>query len=107
MRQIDADKATASLRKTILVLARGNTGNRTQAISAAEQMIRFLDSCPTVDTEPVRCGQLIQDGPTELGGTDWYRCPSCGTKDVDSWMYYCPICGLKLEDAKNAGKTGN
>jgi len=61
----------------------------------------MINNTPTIDAEPVRHGQWIEDGP------GWI-CSYCGTEfkdeiefvklDYDYYMpHYCPHCGAKMD----------
>ena len=94
MRLIDAD-ALASKAKTIY-MEHANVAVPTRVIPISE-----LHLAPTIDAEPVRHGQWIEDGPR-------WVCSYCGTEFNDEieflegygdyyMPHYCPHCGAKMD----------
>lgn len=113
MRLIDADKLEQYMSKKMEEVAAKDNPSE---IFVAECLTWNIARCavkdaPTVDTEPVRYGEWIQDWVLEKGWEDnseipFIHCSACEHKE---WHYdtelcgpeetpnYCPNCGAKMQ----------
>lgn len=117
MRAIDADAAGRELKTA--ALKRENFPQT--GLVLVDEIVRYLDTCPTLDVAPVRHGRWEQDYELVQGMEDnseypYVACNLCGHKeydvdlndytDYDDLPKYCPNCGAKMdagqEDDKNA-----
>ena len=98
MRLIDADVQVKYFEGLARSLANAECFAAADVTQCAAETLRIA---PTIDAEPVRHGQWIEDGP------DWV-CSYCGTEfkddiefiklDYDYYMpHYCPHCGAKMD----------
>lgn len=65
-----------------------------------QAMQDLIDHAPTVDAEPVRYGEWIDDNVGNHDPRDrWVKCSLCGYSTTDRFSkeyHYCPNCGKKM-----------
>ena len=101
MSLIDADKPRKALLQVITDEKR--KGHATEDL---EQVVYFLDACPTVDAVPVVHGRWIEKpNPWGQDGSHSYDCSICGERTcvLGHKLRYCPHCGAKMDE----GVQGN
>ncbi len=86
---IDAD---APREKMQALFEHHNEMSNYAACGAVEDCLEFLDSAPTVYTEPVRHGYWIEENGIQI-------CSECGEEhDWDEYRApYCETCGAKMD----------
>ena len=92
MRPIDADAARAKVRAG-WEKAQSSTGK-----AVMENIMQFLDACPTIEAEPVRHGHW-EKGRYAYGETEW-KCSVCGETEWHrscNRMKFCLFCGARMD----------
>ena len=104
MRAIDADAAGRELKTA--ALKRENFPQT--GLVLVDEIVRYLDTCPTLDVAPVRHGKWVLVGADKRGRGGIWVCrgrDGCGNSYPHK-CDYCPNCGAKMdagqEDDKNA-----
>lgn len=99
MRAIDADAAGRELKTA--ALKRENFPQT--GIVLVDEIVRYLDTCPTLDVAPVKHGEWIL---RHVGAGHYWECSVCNknpciyvTKDTK----FCPNCGAQMD----AGQEGD
>jgi len=74
------------------------------------KLVHYIDSQPTLDYEPVRHGEWVEEiepNVVTASGRDvhLWRCSACGFSwankhDVMSYYKYCPNCGARMDGEK-------
>lgn len=109
MRAIDADAAGRELKTA--ALKRENFPQT--GLVLVDEIVRYLNTCPTLDVAPAVEAEPVRHGRWEKGGyacgeTEW-KCSVCGETEWRtscSRMKFCMFCGAKMdagqEDDENA-----
>ena len=64
-----------------------------------KEAVKVLRPVSREQVEGIR-GEWMHDGPKFEGGTDWYHCSKCGTKETGVYVKYnfCSHCGAPMTD---------